>query len=93
MSATHSYGSMTESREASYSNFRFFSEPLLASVLPADVESGWLNFHNQVGGRLGGTSRWSTHLDDMPTAGWGYGAIQNNKTADFLALLYGHMAS
>jgi hypothetical protein len=29
----------------------------------------------------------------MPTAGWGYGAISNNLTADFQALLYGHMAT
>jgi len=29
----------------------------------------------------------------MPTAGWGYGAIANNFTDDFLALLYGHMAT
>jgi hypothetical protein len=29
----------------------------------------------------------------MPTAGWGYGAISNNKTEDFQALLYGHMAT
>ena len=31
--------------------------------------------------------------DDMPTAGWGYGALTNNRTIDFSALLYGHMVS
>ena len=40
-----------------------------------------------------GASRWEDHLDDMPTAGWGYGALVNNQTSDFLELLYGHMAS
>jgi hypothetical protein len=29
----------------------------------------------------------------MPTAGWGYGAIINNRTSDFQELLYGHMAN
>lgn len=29
----------------------------------------------------------------MPTAGWGYGALTSNRTQDFLALLYGHMAT
>lgn len=32
-------------------------------------------------------------LDDMPTAGWGYGAIANNATDYFLGLLYGHAAT
>ena len=29
----------------------------------------------------------------MPTARWGYGALTNNRTKDFLSLLYGQMAS
>ena len=32
-------------------------------------------------------------LDDFPSAGWAYGALTNNRTGDFLALLYGHMAT
>jgi hypothetical protein len=53
----------------------------------------WLDLHNSKGGRLGGQSRFESHLDDMPTAGWGYGAIANNQTQDFLELLYGHAAN
>ena len=83
------YDHMTESFEASYANFRFYSEVLLADVMPREVESLFLEFHNARGGRLGGASRWQDHLDDMPTAGWGYGALTNNRTDDFLALLYG----
>jgi len=85
--------SMTDSRTAAYSNFRFYPEVLLADVLPRDVESTLLMWHNEKGGRLGGANRFEDRLDDMPTAGWGYGAITNNKTLDFLALLYGHMAT
>ena len=51
-----------------------------------------LKFHNERGGRVGGASRWEDHLDDMPTLGWGYGAITSNRTADFQALLYGQAA-
>jgi hypothetical protein len=29
----------------------------------------------------------------MPSAGWGFSALNNNRTADFQALLYGHMAT
>lgn len=87
------YKSMTESNEASYSNFRFFSEALLADLLPAEIGRLWLDYHNARGGRVGGASRWSTHLDDMPTAGWGYAALAHNKTDDFLSLLYGHAAN
>jgi hypothetical protein len=33
------------------------------------------------------------HLDDFPSAAWAYAALANNQTQDFLALLYGHMAT
>lgn len=73
----------------SYANFRFYSEPLLTggAILPTAVQQFWLQLHNERGGRLGGASRFEDHLDDMPTAGWGFGALSNNRTDDFLALL------
>ena len=40
------YDTMTDSREASYSNFRFYPETLLADVLPRDVEQMMLRYHN-----------------------------------------------
>jgi len=52
-----------------------------------------LYFCASQGGRVGGASRFEGWLDDMPTAGWGYGALTNNRTADFQALLYGHAAT
>ena len=87
------YATMTESRAASYANFRFWSETLLADVLPRDIENSFLSYHNQLGGRAGGASRFEGWLDDMPTTGWGYGALTNNRTRDFQALLYGHAAT
>jgi hypothetical protein len=42
-----------------------------SGLVPSDVQMGWLALHNKAGGRLGGASRFESHLDDMPTAGWG----------------------
>lgn len=86
---------MHDGRDPSYANFRFYSEPMLtgSSVVPIPIQLGWLQLHNARGGRIGGASRWEDHLDDMPTAGWGYGALVNNQTDDFLALMYGQMAT
>lgn len=86
---------MHSDRDSSYANFRFYSESMLTgtSILPEPVMQGWLNLHNHKGGRLGGMSRFLDHTDDMPTAGWGYGALINNRTSDFQELLYGHAAN
>ena len=106
---------MTESYEASYSNFRFYPETLLSGFLEENTLNNLLDLHNAKGGRVGGASRtlfsfsrkshtrkshtrmyltgWQDHLDDMPVAGWGYGALLANRTSDFHALLYGHMST
>ena len=77
----------------SYSNFRFLAEMLLADTLPREIETALLAWHNSMGGRLGGAARFMDHLDDFPSSSWAYAALTNNQTADFLALLYGHMAT
>ena len=96
---------MTCTAFAAYSNFDFFSYAFLAQLpnMPGleRAEAGWLELHNARGGRLGGASRFSLGgsnrsddwLDDMPVAGWGFGALMHNRTQDFLALLYGHAAN
>lgn len=45
------YSAMYASEESSYANFRFYSEPMLAgnSIVPPDVQKGWLALHNKVG--------------------------------------------
>eukprot|EP00039_Didymoeca_costata_P008920 m.118671 g.118671 ORF g.118671 m.118671 type:complete len:968 (-) comp14284_c0_seq3:101-3004(-) len=87
------YQSMVGSHEASYANFRFYPEALLSEVFDDEIQVLLLKYHNELGGRVGGASRWSTHLDDMPTAGWGYAALASNQTENFQAFLYGHMAT
>lgn len=58
------FQNMTGDRTSSYSNFRFFSETLLADIMPRDVEGGWLTYHNERGGRAGGANRFMSWLDD-----------------------------
>jgi len=87
------YGSWKSNRYPEYSNFRFYPETLLADVLPRELEEVLLHWHNHRGGRIGGASRWGNWLDDMPVTGWGFGALVNNQTDNFLALLYGHAAT
>merc|ERR1712172_230239 len=53
----HPFANMTADKTASYSNFRFYPETLLADVLPRDVEGMLLDYHNEKGGRLAGASR------------------------------------
>lgn len=69
---------------ASYSNFRFWPEMVMSDTLPREVEGAYLSWHNEMGGRLGGASRFYDHLDDFPSAGWAYGALTHNRTDDFL---------
>jgi hypothetical protein len=46
------YTNMTENRDAYYANFRFFSEVLLADMVPRDIETGTLYYHNSKVGDL-----------------------------------------
>ena len=48
---------MTESYEASYSNFRFYPETLLSGFLEENTLNNLLDLHNDKGGRVGGASR------------------------------------
>ena len=47
---------------------RFWAEMLLADTLPREIETALLAWHNRMGGRLGGASRFMDHLDDFPSS-------------------------
>ena len=55
---------------ASYSNFRFFAEMLLADTLPRTIEGALLAWHNSMGGRLGGASRFLDHASTQAICLW-----------------------
>ena len=59
------FGTMIESRLASYSGFRYFSE-MLSSGFMSDGEATALSrFRESHEGTLSGMTRYTDHLDDM----------------------------
>lgn len=87
------YHTLIESVEAEYSNFRYYTEALLALQLPADYALAILNFHQSRTGSVSGITRWSDHLDDMPAVGYGLAALYHGQLDFFHTLHYGHMAN
>ncbi|EDQ93034.1 uncharacterized protein MONBRDRAFT_22383 [Monosiga brevicollis MX1] len=87
------YRSMVESREAEYANFRYWPETVLAGALPDGYDEAMLAYRDTHMGIISGMSRWSDHLDDMPSLGYGYGHLRYNRLPEFHMLHYGHMAN
>ena len=52
------YPDAHSSFESSYTNFRFYSETLMADLIPPEIEATWLDWHNNKGGRIGGANRF-----------------------------------
>ena len=66
--AYHPFASMIESTVAMYSNFRYFAELLGADVLPPAMSAALQDFRETHQGTVSGITRWSDHLDDMPSS-------------------------
>ena len=78
---------------ASYANFRFFSETLLASVLEPEYERAIIDYREQHRGMVMGMTRFRQVVDDYPVVGYGFGALNHNRTEQFHAILAGHSAN
>ena len=78
---------------AAYANFRYFSEMLSAEFLGPRIEVALSAFRESHYGTLSSMTRFRTHLDDMPAAGYAYSAIATNRTRAFNSLLFGHIAN
>lgn len=65
-SAASPFMNMTESRIASYTNYRFYPEMFSSGGLPADVASRLGQFRRTHGGEILGMTRFETWLDDWP---------------------------
>eukprot|EP00039_Didymoeca_costata_P001770 m.54923 g.54923 ORF g.54923 m.54923 type:complete len:1009 (+) comp10959_c1_seq2:92-3118(+) len=87
------FGTMTESVQASYSNFRYYSEMLSSGALPDHVAITLANFRETHGGTLSGMTRYSDHLDDMPADGYALASLELDRIDKYLLLLYGHAAN
>jgi hypothetical protein len=87
------FGSMIESTIAEYSNFRYFSELLGADVLTADASAALQDFRESTFGTVSGITRWSDHLDDMPSSYYLAASLRDDRVERFQLLLYGHSAN
>ena len=87
------YKSMIESTVSEYSNFRFYSELLGADVLSPELSLALQDFRETTSGTVSGITRWSDHLDDMPSSYYLAASLRDDRLARFLLLQYGHMAN
>jgi hypothetical protein len=87
------FNSMIESTVAEYSNFRYFSELLGADILDRDYSIALQEFRETHQGTVSGITRWSDHLDDMPSSYYLAASLRDDRIPRFLLLQYGHMAN
>jgi hypothetical protein len=83
---------MTESRLASYTNYRYWLETLSARALTADEERMILDYHQSRGGELLGTIRFAGHLDDWPFYHQAWGVLQHDRVDRYLLGYWAHVA-
>jgi len=83
---------LTGTREASYTNYRYWPELISSGFLPNDMANRIVNARLSAGGQFCGMTRFSGHLDDWPLADYLYGLWSLGRKEDFLLSLYGHVA-
>ncbi|HUT24090.1 MAG TPA: hypothetical protein VM492_07100 [Sumerlaeia bacterium] len=83
---------MTESRLASYTNYRYWIEMLSAGFLPDPQQDAIVAFRLAHGGELLGATRFQDHLDNWPFAGYAYGLLLRDRVRRYLLGLYGDLA-
>ena len=83
---------LTGTREASYTNYRYWPELLSSGLLPSDMANRIVNARLSAGGQFCGMTRFSDHLDDWPLADYLHGLWSLGRTNDFRLSLYGHVA-
>jgi hypothetical protein len=84
--------SLTDTTEASYTNYRYWPELLSSDLLPADMANRVVNARLNAGGQFCGMTRFSNHLDDWPLADYLDALWSLGRKGDFLLSLFGHVA-
>jgi hypothetical protein len=83
---------LTQTRESSYTNYRYWPELLSSGLLPSDMANRIVEARLSAGGQFCGMTRFADHLDDWPLAEYLYGLWSLGRKNDFLLSLYGHVA-
>ncbi|MHC4538425.1 MAG: hypothetical protein ACYS74_01425 [Planctomycetota bacterium] len=83
---------LTGTREASYTNYRYWPELLSSGLLPHNMANRIVNARLSAGGQFCGMTRFLERLDDWPLTDYLYGIWSLGRKSDFLLSLYGHIA-
>ena len=83
------FKSMIESTLAEYSNFRYYSELLGADFLSPALSAALQEFRETHQGTVSGITRWSDHLDDMPSSYYMAAMLRDDRIPRALLLQYG----
>ena len=83
---------LTQTRDASYTNYRYWLELLSSGLLPEDMANRLIEARLRAGGQFCGMTRFSSHLDDWPLTSYLYALWSLGRRDDFLLSLYGHVA-
>ncbi len=86
------FSRMTESRHASYCNYRYLLEMLSAGVLDAAALRTVSAYRRSHGGELLGMTRFEDHLDDWPAWHYARALLDVDDVAGYLVTFYGHLA-
>jgi len=84
--------SLTATRLASYTNYRYYPELLSSGMLPEPWANRLVDTRLSAGGQLLGMTRFAGWLDDWPLADYLYGVWNLGRRDDFLRSLFGHVA-
>ena len=82
---------LTDTRDASYTNYRYWPELLSSGLLPDGMANRVVDARLSGGGQFCGQTRFMGHLDDWPLADYLYGLWSLGRKDDFLLSLYGHV--
>jgi len=83
---------MTESRHASYVNYRYWAEMISAGVLEREIMDEVLQYRRSHGGELLGMTRFEDRLDDWPVLHYARALLELGEVDRYLLLLYAHLA-
>lgn len=83
---------LTDGREASYTNYRYWLELLSSDILPTDMANRLVDARLNGGGQFCGMTRFMTSLDDWPLYDYLYSLWKLGRENDFLLSLYGHVS-
>jgi hypothetical protein len=83
--------SLTATRDASYTNYRYWPELLSSGLLPDGMGNRLVDGRLHAGGQFMGTTRFEGRLDDWPLADYLTALWRLGRKRDFLISLYGHI--